>query len=826
LVANTGCHLNRQQLHFAQESPMPNHRPFPASKIAHAVALIGTSLAVGALHAQTADTSDVPRAKDDNVRIGTIVISGQGDKLGAGQMLKEDATKARSTVTRAATEKDRATGNSYQAMALLPGVNTFNHDATGLFGGTISVRGFTADQMGVTINGVPVNDSGSYSVFPQEYSDQENLCTQTLAPGAPDVESPHIGSSGGSLGINSCDPEDKFRTRLSQTLGGLHLSRSFVRVDSGRFANNMAKVFLSYSHSRADKWKGEGKAERDHIDAAFSFDPNPDIKIVGSVLYNKAVNHNIGNLSLAQLNALGYYYDFSTTFPGHTTPVGGTAQVDTAPSPQYYKLSINPFENAIVSLSGSFALTQNTLLKVQPYYWYGYGTGGNQQRLQRENQFLNTTTNTVNAGVDLNGDGDTLDSVIVANSSVTRTNRPGVTAEINHSVGNHVLKLGLWYERAEHRQTGPAVLVDNSGEFDQWLRNDRILRPDGTQFQSRDWLTISPAYQLYAADTFSFDQDKGALTVGLRAPHITRTFTNNPSEAGGASLNAYTFEKSFSKVLPQIGVRYSLAKEHQLFANIGKNFRAPPNFAFAPTNGNITVTGGVPVLTTPIEGESAVATDLGYRYQGREVTASVTLFKVDFSDRQANAYDPTNLRSVYTNAGKTTKSGVEFEAGTAVFGGFTAYLSATVQDDKMKSDLLIANGQLLPTNGKTYTLVPKYMAGTSLQYSKGGFYGRVKAKYTGKQFATLVNDEEVPAYTTVDLDAGYKIGDLGMVKNALVRFNVSNVFNERYRNPSSGSVTNAQPIVYSTTSTRAAQTVFYYLGAPRLFTVTLSADFQ
>ncbi len=800
---------------------MKHVRHFRPLRTAQAVALLAAGLASAASHAQDSSDADAPRARDDAVRIGTIVITGQADRLGAGQMVREDATKARSTVTRSATEKDRATGNSFQAMSLLPGVNTFNHDATGLFGGTISVRGFTADQLGVTINGVPVNDSGSYSVFPQEYTDQENLCIQSLAPGAPDVESPHIGASGGSIGITTCDPEEKRRFRLSQTVGNLKLSRTFARVDTGRFGNDMAKVFVSVSHTEANKWKGLGSAKRDHLDAAISFDPTPTAKIVASVLYNKAVNNNFLTMSLAQLNANGYYFDFNPTFPGHVTPVRGTAQTDASPSPQYYGLSINPFENAIVSMSASLQLSENTTLKFQPYYWYGYGTGGNQQRLQAENAFLNRATNTVNAGVDLNGDGDTLDRVLVANSSVTRTNRPGITGELSHQLGAHLLKVGLWYERAEHRQTGPMVLVDNNGNFDQWLRSNQVLRPDGTPFQSRDWLTISPAYQVYASDTISFDKDKGVLTLGLRAPNITRRFTNNPSEAGGTSLSGYTFEKTYSELLPQVGVRYNLTKEHQVFANVGKNFRAPPNFAFAPTNGNITVTNGVPTLTTPIEGESAVATDIGYRYQSKSVSASVTVFNVEFKNRQSNAFDPTTLRSVYTNAGSTRKRGIEFEAGTSVTGGFSAYVSATLQDDKMKSDLLVAAGQLLPTNGKTYTLVPKQMFGTSLQYASGPWYARVKAKYTGKQWATLTNDEEVPAYTTADFDAGYKFADAGFLKNPQIRLNISNIGNAKYRNPSSGSVTNAVAV-----GPRAAQTVFYYLGAPRFSSVTFSADFQ
>jgi iron complex outermembrane receptor protein len=131
-----------------------------------ALALAGFG-ATGAFAQTQADQADAPRAKDDNVRIGTVVITGKGDRLGAGRILNEDATKSRSTITRAATEKDRATGNAFQALALLPGVNTFNYDATGLFGGGLTVRGFGADQMGFTINGVPVNDSGNFAIYPQ-----------------------------------------------------------------------------------------------------------------------------------------------------------------------------------------------------------------------------------------------------------------------------------------------------------------------------------------------------------------------------------------------------------------------------------------------------------------------------------------------------------------------------------------------------------------------------------------------------------------------------------------------------------------------------------
>ncbi len=793
---------------------------FSRTVLSAAVALACASPVLAQTAAGSADDGQ-PRAKEDNVRLGTIVIVGEGGKLGAGQMLNEDSVKGRSTVTKAATEKNLATGNPYQALSILPGINTFNHDATGLFGGGLTIRGFGADQLGFTINGVPVNDSGNFAVYPQEYADQENLCTQTVSQGAPDVDAPHAGATGGNVGITSCDPEDKARFRIAQSLGDLRMSRTFARVDTGRFADEKAKVFVSLSHTQADKWKGEGGAKKDHLDAAFRWDLNGDNTILGSVLYNKAINNNIWSMSLAQLKTNGYNWDYASTFtPGHLPAVAGVAQKETSPSPAYYKLSVNPFENAIASLSGSFKLASETYLKVQPYYWYGFGTGGSQQAALSETAFLNTATGKIGAGTDLNGDKDTLDTILVARSSVTKTQRPGVTAELSTTIDNHQLRAGIWYERAEHRQTQPAVPVNAAGEpADVWLNEGQILRPDGSTYQGRDWKTISTAYQLYVNDNISFMGDRGLLSLGVRAPKVTRDVTNYANEA---FTTTYNLQRSYNDVLPQIGLRFNLDKGQQVFMNIGKNFRAAPNFAFTGSNVKLNAATGQVELVTEALPETSVMTDLGYRLQTRDFSLSATYFNANFKDRQANAYDPNTLVSLYTNAGRVKTTGLELEAGTAPFmGGFTAYVSMTAQSSEMQDDITVAKGQTLPTTGKQFTLVPDRMVGASLQYSTGPFYARMKLKHTGREYATLMNDEEVPSYTVGDFDAGYSFGTISRLSNVQLRFNVSNITNAQYRSPTSGTVVNATPF-----GATAASTVFYYLGAPRFMGISLSADFK
>jgi iron complex outermembrane receptor protein len=807
------------------------------------------SLAVAALVAapalaQEAATKEeaAPRAKEDTVRLGTITVVGQG-KLAGGQMIQDDSVKGRSTVTKAAMEKELATGNVLQSIALLPGVNTYNYDATGMFGGDVSIRGFGSDQIGFTVNGVPVNDSGGYAFYAQEMIDKENVCSASVAQGSPELESPNSGATGGAVSLITCDPADKRRVRVSQTVGGLNLNRTFVRVDLGRFANDKAKIFLSYSHAEADKWKGVGKAKKDHIDMGFSLDLNADNRILGSVLYNRMVNQNIQTLSLAQLNQYGYKYDYSPTNIGQKTP-GPGAQVDIAQptnaagSGVYYGLALNPFENVIASVSGSFKLAQDTYLKVQPYMWYGFGNGGWSRLL------LSESTGLLGGAKDINGDGDTLDTVALGRASVTKTMRPGVTAELSTTMGSHYLKAGLWFERATHTQTQPAVRLNADGTAtDKWLQQNCVQRVDGSCYEGRDSKTISTAYQLYLNDQISLLNDRAFINLGLKLPTVKRDVTNNAGEtrvpnytlvngvytAGTATSQAFNITRTFHEVLPQLGARFNIDSKQHVFANVSKNFRAPPNFAYQVSSGGVyvaSINGGAVQPITEVKSETSTMLDAGYRFQSKDLSLSVTLFSSDFKNRQVAALNPETQLSTYVNAGGVKNHGLELEAGSGVVNGFSVYGSMTVQKSKLKDNLQLTTSGALPTAGKKFGKTPEFMAAMSLQYELGPVYVRLKGKYTGGQFADLMNQEKVPGYVMADIDAGYKFGDFGWIKSPTLKLNISNLTNEQYRSASSIQTNTLATQLVGTTTKSGTNTVFYYLGAPRLTSLTLSADFE
>lgn len=779
--------------------------------------LIGLAFAAPALLAQPATD------------VGRITVQGQAGGTDTGLITQEEAPKARSAVTRQHLEQLNPSSGVFQTIDLLPGVNSFSHDATGLFGGGIRVRGFAGDQMGLTINGAPVNDSGNFAVYPQEYTDTENLCEVFITQGATDTEAPHVGATGGNLGMVTCSPKDKHGVRFAQSVGGLNYSRTFLRVDTGKFGQSNTKAFVSYSKSKVDKFKGEGGADRDHVDLGIEAQPSRDLFLASSFLYNRAVNNNYRTLTTAQIAASGDRLDFGTSAPQHLTPVAGTSQNESAPADGFYKFNTNPFRNFIWTGKAEWRASQDLTISAEPYFWYGFGTGGSQ---------LQTLTESSNASLlgggvrDINGDGDTLDRVMVYGSSVTRTYRPGMTVKANWQLGNHSLLAGYWYERARHQQTGPRTTFDNNGNpANAWLDDSAtfLRRQDGTTFQARDWKTINTAGSLFLQDTISLMNDKAKLQLGLRQTELERDFTNYANEgstsATGRSDGTYNIVKTYRKLLPSASFKYNLTPAQSVFTSIGQNFRTPSNFVLSNLlQGGSVVNGQLTgaTLRQPVVGpETSVNLDLGYRFQGERTTFSGTVFMVDYKNRIASAWDPVNAIRTDYNVGNVKTRGFELESATRLDANFSLYGSLTYTDSEMQQNLQLNATSAEATAGKQFPDTPKWLAGLALSYTQGPLSARLSAKHTGKAFSTLVNDASMQAYTLFNLSAGYKLPSSGFFKSPQIRLNVDNLFDKKYlriNSPSGSSfTTRAQGAGGSLPS--------YYIGSPRFVSVTLSSDF-
>jgi len=774
-----------------------------------------------------------PAYSQQTTDVGQVVIAGEGDKLGTGLMIADDGFYQKSTVTKTAIDKLLPSASVAEILRLEPSVNSYSTDPTGLFGGNIRVRGFNSDQMGFTINGAPVNDSGNFAIYPQEYIDSENLCEVYVRQGSADIESPHIGASGGNIGMVSCAPKDSYGGKIAQSVGQYGFSRTFIRMDSGYMGESSPfKFYLSASYSQVDQFIGSGEAKRDHIETGWEWKISPDTNFSGSILFNRAVNNNFATVTKAQYNN-NPDMTYTDRIPQHN--VGGsdavnfsTASTSRSLGNTYYGYSLNPFDNALATAKLQTRATDKLTLVAIPYYWYGYGTGGIQQRTLTTSSSFNGALN--NGGIS-NPYLNSSSVVGVYSSSVTKTNRPGITVRADYDFEDNKASIGYWVERASHQQTQPATTVTNQGDISSvWLTSGLTNYNNGSIYQGRNWLTTTTSSSLFAQNTWTVNKELD-INIGVRSLMINRNLDNYANNGTGGGAN-YSASASYSKVLPSLAARYRFNENYQAYAAFSQNMRAPSNTVLTGWVSNVTYTNGIASRyslnpNNSVVAETSTTYEGGLRYFGNYFDSSVALFSTNLNNRIATAYNPNTLTVTDYNVGTSQVNGIEFQVGSKPIKGWSGFVSGSLTNSTMQSDYTTqtTTGQTttLATAGKVFPDTPKYMFGASGQYTYGPFLIGLNAKYTGMVYTTLVNDESLNPYTVVNLNAAYQFEPTSFLKTPTIKLNIGNLLNAKYLLANSGSGSSITPT--TNTTIRNGGSPLYYRGAYQFIGVTISSDF-
>lgn len=334
-------------------------------KLSLIAVLLGTTALWPVVAAQAAETTNV----------GTVSATGVvGTDAGGGLITEEDAPKQRSSVTTDFIATQAPTSNPFQLLKLLPGANVNSRDPFGVQNTDITVRGFFSNELGTTVEGVPLNDSGSFALYPSEWIDSENLSQITFTQGSADLDSPFTYSTGGSINIYMNDPTKDSSETLAQSVGTHQALRTFARVDTGEFNagdGGAWRAFLSASYYDEDHFTGAGNDQREHVDFKAVHEWGDGNRVAPVILVNRGILDSYWGPSLALWNAEGTK---SAAYPSNLIPTVSGSSPYTAP--YYYKLRVNPFVDVIASSPSTFRLSDSVSFEVIPYFWYGIGNGG------------------------------------------------------------------------------------------------------------------------------------------------------------------------------------------------------------------------------------------------------------------------------------------------------------------------------------------------------------------------------------------------------------------------------------------------------------------
>ena len=814
------------------------------------LALAGLSAAMPAL-AQSTGSVDFSNQ---------IVVTASGQKGIAG-VANPDTSKASAVLTQAWIERQTPGQSINDMINYLPGVSFQNNDPYGGSGGTLMIRGFDATRISETIDGVTLNDDGNYALYSGELLDSEVIDQVSVNLGTTDVDSPTSSASGSTINIRSHQPTQDFHLKASGALGTDNYYRVMAMVDSGAIGPAGTRLYAEYSRSHNDSpFNNYGKVRREQANGGI-YQPlgaNGDFLSLKATYVGTENNFSgsvpLSNVALTSDSGLGFTY-FPTSFKnGYYTYTPCTTASATAgvadkanTCGSAYDYRVNPAQLLNIRGSARLTLAPGLVWTIDPSFQWTKANGGG--TVSASEGTLNGMTGYINGsyylGKDLNGDGDTLDTVRLLAPSQTTTHRVALTTSMRYDIDSRqAVRLAYAFARSVIAQTGELGQLNSDGSPVMISPvNDPITDASGNVVEKRDTRSIALLNQVSAEYRGSFLDNRLKVNAGLRAPFMHRDLTNycfarNASGgvtcAFGASATAYaaTITTSpyygapqrrtynYSAVLPSIGLTYDLPTAGQIFFNFSQGMSVPQttslyqSFYFA--------NGSDAGLVNP---EKTNNFDLGFRRTSGPLQAQADLWYTHFTNRLGTAYQPDAQTTIYTNLGTVDRYGIDANLSYRFNSHVSGYVFGSWLHSRIKDNVTAATGDLA-TAGKFESAVPITTVGARLSGNFQPFTLGVQVKRTGPRYVndqntpyylagttTVAYAAKTPSYTTVDLDARVALGAVGLNDRSYLQVNVTNLFNQYYVGGFSGTFNNQ--ISYTGSYTNAQ------IGAPRAAIATL-----
>jgi iron complex outermembrane receptor protein len=540
--------------------------------------------------------------------------------------------------------------------------------------------------------------------------------------------------------------------------------RSFVRLAAGQ--EDGARGFVSAQYHKTDKWKGEGEQKTMMLNAK-GIVPVGSAEVDAYVSYSDRAEQDYQDLSLAQINTLGYGWDnfgpseyakailvadIAANRGETTTPLNAAAG-RVYPSPitsaddAYYDAS-GLRKDTVAALGLTAPLADMVTLKIKGYYHEndGQGTWGT--------PYVNSPT-----GVPMS-----------VRTTEYDMKRKGVFSSLNADLGDHALTAGLWFENNKFNQARRFYAYTSRTEpgrdhlkfmtnpfFTQWEFN---FKTDTLQYYVQDKITL------------------GDATINLGWKGFKVDNTSSPAIAGGRATGKIKTQDWFQ---PHIGAAYKLSNTAELFGGFTQVTRA---FVSSTTSGPFSTTqAGFDAIKGTLKPEESDTYELGARYNNSSFNGTVGLYYVNFRNRLLGLSTGAGIvgnPAVLQNVGDVRALGFEAAGDVRLGGGLSLFVSYSYNDTTYRNDVVNALGAVVTaTKDKTVVDTPKQLIRGELAYDSDGFFGRVGVNYMSKRYFTYENDKSVPARALVDATIGYRF-DAGLRKPVELQLNATNLFDRNY----------------------------------------------
>lgn len=749
------------------------------------LALLGAALGAAQQPAADAPGEDASQTQAKVTSTETIIVTAPGESR-VEQSLETPMLL------------QQAPGTSpIKSIAQLPSVNFQAADPYGAYEWAvrISVRGFNQNQLGFTLDDIPLGDMsyGNWNgLHISRAITDENIGRIVLSQGTGALETASTSNLGGTLQFYSNDPSDKRGFTLSETLGSFNAYRTFARFDSGLLPNH-TKFYLSGVYQLTDKWRGKGDIGQNYwqLNGKLVHYVGNDGVFTAFVDLSDRREVDYQDVNKVWVQKLGYNWDNFGDWTqsiqaawacdgvgSYPAPVNKLAPSEDPCDAGYFGAS-GLRKDTIGGVSYKQALTDKLTFKITGYGHHNDGRGlWFTPYLPTYDNIYATAPNIV--------------SPISLRTSEYQINRAGFLTSLAYETGRNKVEGGVWFEgerwNLARRFYGTTMTSPVHSLY---------AFPSDPFYTQWEYVFNSTLYDIHLQDVFKINK-RVTISGGFKSEQTTtdgrlsKTFKSSPVFVPNTyAQGELTSGKPF---LPQFGVNVKLDKYSEIFAGAAYNVRSyvPGGYGYGTSPWG-TTQAGFETLKSSLKPETSWTEEGGYRLNSKVASAQASFFHVNFSNRLlafAQGAGIAGNASILSNAGGVTTNGIDGSVSFHITPEITFYNAATWNKSTYDSNVTKADGSCLYKDDGTGACLtikdkinvdtPEALYKTSLDWRKSGGFLHFGGEYMSKRFFTYTNDGSVGGRFLGDIGAGYERQEWGAFKDFKMQFNVYNLLDRQY----------------------------------------------
>ena len=624
-------------------------------------------------------------------------------------------------------------------LGLLPSVVISSESGTGIGSTSFRVRGTDPTRINVTLNGVPMNDAETHSVYWYDTPDLISSVGSVQLQRGVGLSTAGTGAFGASLSMTTIAPQTKFSGRASLSYGSFNTQKQEVALSSGILGGHWT-IDGRVSHLSSDGYIDRASSNlSSYLLQAGYYNTKTSVKLLsfGGVakVYLTYTGVTAEQLSTARrYNSEGEIWGYKPTANGgmEYTVVG------------YYIDHTDNYTQINNQLILNHRFSERWQLNATAHYTYGNGYYLNYKNDQKLSKYG-------------------LDPISVGTATVSRTNLLRKKSMANHFAG--VVASAAYTTSALTLTFGGSASLYDGVHFGTISALELV--PDFLESEYYRNTTAKYDTSLFARGEFALNPRLN-LYADIQYRHITHIIAgvNDNFDPTIGAMQRLDIERHYNFFNPKLGVHYTPAKGHALYLSAAVGQKEPTRNNFTDIR-----EGEYPTAEQMLDIEG------GYTFENKAVTAGINLYYMLYRNQLVQTGELSDTGELLSrNIPKSYRRGVELTVDFRATKWLTLGANATLSQNHI-IDYVDYIDDIAFNRGKTtIAYSPAVIAGAYIQSDIKGFTARLSSRYVSKQYLTngQYEDLSLPRYCTSDLNLSYTFGKVR------VGIKITNLFNAHY----------------------------------------------